>query len=77
MKLVTVFTTFSLGEAEMIRSRLDAADFHPVIKQEYSALNSMAEGGIRIEVPEDEAENAKELLASGDAAASEEDPSAG
>ncbi len=74
MNLVTVFTTFSLGEAEMIRSRLDAADFHPVIKQEYSALNSMAEGGVRVQVPEDEAESAKELLASGETPAEENPP---
>lgn len=74
MNLVTVFTTFSLGEAEMIRSRLDAADFHPVIKQEYSALNSMAEGGVRVQVPEDEAESAKELLESGETPAEENPP---
>ena len=77
MKLVNVFTTFSLGEAEAIRSRLDAAGFHTVVQHELSALNSMAEGGVRVQVPDDEADAAKELLASADTAASEEDPSAG
>ena len=68
MKLVTVFTTFSLAEAELVRSRLDAADFHTVVLHEFSALNPMAEGGVRVQVPEDEAESAKELIASADSA---------
>ena len=65
MNLVTVFTTFSVAEAELVRSRLDAADFHAVVLHEFSALNSMSGGGVRVQVPEDEAESAKELIASG------------
>jgi len=71
MKLVTVFRSFSPAEAQLIRSRLDAAKFHAVVMHELSALSmdgySMAAGGIRVQVPEDEAQDALELLASNDA----------
>ena len=38
MKLVTVFRSFSPAEAQLIRSRLDAAKFHAVVMHELSAL---------------------------------------
>ena len=37
MKLVTLCTNFNLAEAEMIRSRLEAAGFHPFVANESSA----------------------------------------
>jgi hypothetical protein len=71
VQLVTVFTAFSSGEAQLAWSRLDAAGFHAVVMHELSALSmdgySMAAGGILVQVPEDEAADAKELLAAGDA----------
>jgi len=67
MNLVTIHTAVSFGEAEVIRSRLEAAGFEPVLQNEISAFNSMAEGGVRIQVPEEEAEDAKALLAAGEA----------
>jgi hypothetical protein len=71
MSLVTVFTSFSPAEAQLIRSRLEAAQFHAIVTHELSALSidgySMAAGGIRVQVPEEEAADASELLAAGDA----------
>ena len=66
MSLVTVFTSFNSVEAQMIRSRLDVAGFHAVVMHELSSLSidgySMAAGGIRVQVPEEEAVDARELL---------------
>jgi hypothetical protein len=73
MELVTVFRTFNPAEAELIRSRLDAAGFLAQVKHGLSALSidgySMAAGGILVQVPADAAEDAKELIDSaGDSA---------
>jgi hypothetical protein len=66
MNLVTVFTSFSPAEAQLIRSRLEASNFHAVVMHELSALSldgySMAAGGILVQVPEEEAADARELL---------------
>jgi len=70
MQLVTVFRAFSPAEAQLVRSRLEAAEFHPVVSHELSALSmdgySMAAGGILVQVPEPEAEEARALIAAGD-----------
>jgi len=67
MQLVTVFTAFNPADADLVRSRLDAAEFHPVITHGLSALSidgyALAAGGILVQVPEDEAEDAREFLA--------------
>ena len=67
MQLVTVFTAFNPADAHLVRSRLEAAEFHPVIMHELSALSmdgyAMAAGGILVQVPENEAADAKEFLA--------------
>ena len=66
MKLVTVSTAFNPALADVARSRLEASGFHPVITHEISALStdgySLASGGILVQVPEDEVEDALELL---------------
>ncbi|MGB7769979.1 MAG: DUF2007 domain-containing protein [Verrucomicrobiia bacterium] len=66
MDLVTVFTAFSPAEAQLVRSRLEAADFHPFVAGELSALSidgySLAAGGIRVQVPEPEAADVREFL---------------
>ena len=66
MKLVVVFTGFNPAETQLVRSRLEAAGFHPFIPNENSALGtegySLAVGGIRVQVPEDELAAAKEFL---------------
>ena len=67
MEPVTVFQTFSPAEAQLVRSRLEAAEFHPTVQHELAALSmdgySMAAGGVLVQVPADEAEDAKALLA--------------
>jgi hypothetical protein len=67
MELVTVFSAFSPSDADLVRSRLDAAGFHPVITHGLAATSiegySLAAGGILVQVPEDEAKDAKEFLA--------------
>ena len=66
MELVTVSTAFNSAEAHLARSRLDAAGFHPVIKNELAALSmdgySLAAGGILVQVPASEADDAREFL---------------
>jgi len=67
MALVTVFCAFNPADAQLARSRLDAAQFHPVVTHELSALSldgyALAAGGILVQVPEAEAADAKEFLA--------------
>ena len=65
MKLVTISTNFNLAEAELTRSRLEAAGFHPFLANENAAgwLGGTSTATLlRIEVPEPEAANAKEFL---------------
>ena len=66
MELVTVFRTFNPGEAELIRSRLDAANITATVTHSLAALSidgyALAAGGVLVQVPEDEAEDAKALL---------------
>lgn len=65
MSLVTIAKEFSDTEAQMKRARLEAAGFHPVIANEAMALwmgTTMTIEGILIQVPEDEAAEAKEFL---------------
>jgi hypothetical protein len=67
MQLVTIFQAFNPAEAQLVRSRLEAAGFHPFVANELSALSvegySMAVGGICVQVPETEAAEAREFLA--------------
>ena len=67
MDFVTVFTTFNLTEAQLACSRLEAADFHPFIANENAARVAgfgtySSAGMLRVQVPETEADDAKEFL---------------
>ncbi len=66
MPLVTVYRTFSPADAQLVRSRLEASDILAVVKNELSGLSidgySMAAGGIQVQVPEDQVEQARELI---------------
>jgi hypothetical protein len=66
MKLVTVYSAFSPADAQLVRSRLDAAGFHAVVQHELAALSldgySQATGGILVQVIEEEAEAARDLI---------------
>ena len=69
MSLVTVSKAFSPAEAQLTRARLEAAGFHAVVIGELAAMSmegySGATGGIRVQVPESEADEARDFLASG------------
>lgn len=73
MSLVTIFKAFNPADAQLVRSRLDAAGFQAIVADELAALSmdgySMAIGGIRVQVPCEEAEEAKAFLAGDDAPA--------
>ena len=66
MQLVTIFTAFNPGEAQLIRSRLEAAGLHVFVAGELAALSvdgfALAIGGIRVQVPEVDVEAALELV---------------
>jgi hypothetical protein len=67
MSLVTIYSAFNPADAQLVRSRLEAAQFHAVVTHELSALSldgyALAAGGILVQVPEDEAADAREFLA--------------
>ncbi|KAF0175091.1 MAG: Uncharacterized protein FD161_3403 [Limisphaerales bacterium] len=69
MQLVTVFTAFNSAEAQLIRSRLEAAGLRAFIRDELSALSmdgyALAAGGIGVQVPEVDAAAALELIRDG------------
>ena len=66
MQLVTVFTAFNSAEAQLIRSRLEAAGLRAFVQDELSALSmdgyALAAGGIKVQVPGADAELALELI---------------
>ena len=65
MKMITLSTELNATEADMKFSRLEAAGFHPFISQMASAIwlgTAIATGGILVQVPEDEAAEAREFL---------------
>jgi hypothetical protein len=68
MELVTVLNTFSSAEAQLVRSRLEAAGIPANVVHETAALSidgyAMAAGGIEVQVTDDRVEEAKALLAS-------------
>jgi hypothetical protein len=75
MDFVTVYTAFNPAQAQLMRSRLEAPDFFVTIKNECSALGKdgygMAVGGIQVQVPEDQAEDALDLVRSCESPSSE------
>jgi hypothetical protein len=74
MKLVTVFKAFNSAEAQMQRSRLEAAGLLASVKNEISAITTaapMTTGGIQVQVPEDQVEAARELLSDPDSSTDE------
>lgn len=66
MNLVTVFRTFNDVEAHVVRSRLEAANMTPRVEHELSGSSaggfSVTTGGILVQVPENEAEEARTLI---------------
>jgi hypothetical protein len=69
MNLVTVFSAGNPADAELVRSRLEAAEFHAVVINETAAFTLGIYSPafpVRVQVPEEEAAEAKEFLAAGD-----------
>src|SRR5262245_47949465 len=68
--MVTIFTAFNPMDAQLIRSRLEAAGLHPEVTHELSALSiegyAQSAGGILVKVPPEEADEAKALVAAKD-----------
>jgi hypothetical protein len=65
MEIVTIYRAFNLADAELVRSRLEAAGFHPFVADEMAAGNLpliSAGGGIRVQVPDTEAAEARAFL---------------
>jgi hypothetical protein len=54
----------------LVRSRLEAADLHPTVSHELSALSlegyALSAGGILVQVPESEADDARQIIAAKD-----------
>ncbi len=68
MKQVTVYRAFSSADAQLVRSRLEAAEIHAEVTDEIASLSmegySLSTGGIRVKVPESEEQAARELIES-------------
>jgi len=65
MNLITISKELNLAEADLKMARLNAANFHPFLQNESSALylgTAVGAGGFLIQVPEDEAAEATEFL---------------
>jgi hypothetical protein len=66
MDIGTVYRAFNPADAHLVRSRLEAAGFHAFVTNELSALSmdgyALAAGGILVQVPPEEAAEAKEFL---------------
>ena len=68
MEIKTVFRALNSAEAQLVRSQREAAGFDVFVADESSALAVecyvVGVGGIRVQVPEDREEEARELLKS-------------
>jgi hypothetical protein len=66
MKLITIVRALNPADAHLAASRLEAAEFHPFVQHEIAALGmegyAQAAGGILVQVPEDEADEAAAFL---------------
>ena len=79
MKNLTVATLFNPADAQLVRARLEVAGFHPEGFHELSSLSregyALSAGGIQVQVPEEEVEEARQFLAqSGPVAGSADAP---
>ena len=67
MEPVVVFRTFDLAEAQLLRSRLEAAGIDAEVTHENSAANlDIPGGGVRVVVPPEQVEDARALIESGE-----------
>ena len=70
MDFVTVYWALNPADADLVRSRLEANDFLVNIKNEIAARAidgyALAAGGLQVQVPEDQAQSARQLIESKD-----------
>jgi flagellar biosynthesis/type III secretory pathway M-ring protein FliF/YscJ len=67
MDFVTISNAANPAEADLVRSRLEANGFMVNLKDDKDAISfgfGLPIGGVQVQVPEDQAENARGLLAS-------------
>ena len=65
MDPVVIFRTFDLAEAQLVRGRLEGAGLQAELAHENSAANfDVAGGGVRVVVPQEQAEEARALIQS-------------
>jgi hypothetical protein len=58
-----VFSTFNLGEAQLVRSRLETAGIEAELADENSAANfGITGGGVHLIVPQNQAADARSLI---------------
>ena len=63
MDPVVIYRTLKLGEAQVMRSRLEGAGIDARVEHESSAANfDVAVGGVRLVVSSDRAEEARALI---------------
>jgi len=65
MDFVTVFKSLNAAEADLVRAQLEAAGFEATVATEFATLEMAAPttaGGIRVQVPSAQSEDAKALL---------------
>lgn len=64
---VTIYHTLNIADAQLVRMRLEAAGFLASVNHELAALSmegyTMSSGGVRVEVPAEEADEARAFLA--------------
>ena len=67
MSLATIFKAFNPMDAQLVRAQLEAAGFQALVADELAALSmegyALANGGIRVQVPAEEVEEARAFLA--------------
>ena len=63
---ITVFLSFNMADADLVRSRLEAAGFMAAIIHDTAALGvegyTMAAGGVKVQVPEEQAQDARAFI---------------
>jgi hypothetical protein len=65
MDFVTIYRAFDESRAQVLFSSLEAAGFHPVLKNAESILmlgSQITAGAVQLLVPENEAEDARRLV---------------
>jgi hypothetical protein len=64
--MVMVYRTFNIAEAQVVASRLEVAGMHPQVLNDIASVSidgyTQATGGVQVEVPDEEADDARQLI---------------